>query len=94
VLSRRFAMRLAQAMLVLVLGLSVHTAQGRACFDCGACPGGSCGSRLCEQCPAEWWGSCFAGTEGCAYYLCSEVAQCCITGLSICGSFCDCPPCN
>jgi hypothetical protein len=93
VVNTRFVMRLGQAMLVLVLGLSAHTAQGRACFDCDECASGSCGTRVCEDCPVAWWGSCYAGTEGCGHYGCTPVSLCCLTGLQICETLCDCPPC-
>ena len=90
--SRGFAMRLAQAMLVLVLGLSVHTAQGRPCFDCETC-GYSCPEQVCGHCPAEWYGSCFAGTEGCAHYGCEPEQEACCGG-AVCRNQCYCPPCN
>lgn len=95
--STRFVMRLAQAMLLLVLGLWVHTAQARTCRDCGACSGSYCGSdyRRCERCPVPWWGSCYAGSEGCGYYGCYDTPDlCCHATAGVCLTVCDCPRCT
>lgn len=93
--SRRFVSRIAQSMLLVLLGLWVHTAQARPCRDCDECPGSSCISdqRVCESCPVPWWGSCYAGTEGCGHYECNKTEdKCCLLG-STCADVCDCPPC-
>jgi len=96
VVSNRLVMRLAQAMLLLVLGLWVHTAQARTCRDCGACSSSPFCSqfRVCEKCPVPWWGSCYAGAEGCGYYSCSATEDKCCSYLDgVCLVICDCPPC-
>jgi hypothetical protein len=92
VISRRSGMRLAQAMLVLVLGLSVNTARGGACFGCESCSEYNCPSQNCTHCPASWYGSCYAGTEGCEHYGCSEEPDDCCAGAT-CRNFCYCEPC-
>jgi hypothetical protein len=89
-ISRRLVTRIAQVILVLVLGLSVHATGTGACLDCDTCPS-PCGSRSCGHCPADWWGDCYAGTEGCGHYGCTEVGQCCSIGQ--CKYTCDCLPC-
>lgn len=88
-MSKRLLMRLAQVALVVILGIS---AQGATCLDCHECTGQSCGTRACDHCPASWWGSCYAGTEGCGHYGCYNVGQCC-SGIGVCLTYCDCPPC-
>ena len=88
-------MRLGQLTLTLVLGLWMHTAQAR-CLDCGACSSQSCSShRVCEQCPVPWWGSCYAGIEGCGYYDCEESGQLCCTQFigGVCNYVCNCLAC-
>jgi hypothetical protein len=94
--SKRIVLRVAQIVSVLVLGLWMQTAQAR-CFDCPqACSGSaSCSQhQKCEQCPVAWWGSCYAGTEGCGYYDCDPTPLlCCSLVGGVCLDVCDCAPC-
>ena len=92
-ISRTLVTRLAQVMLVLFLGVWLHTAEGRACFACPpSCSDNECPMRQCGQCPASWYGSCYAGTEGCAYYSCWDDGQCCVVAAQ-CRNYCYCDPC-
>jgi hypothetical protein len=83
-MSRRFAMRLAQAVLVVVLGLWVHTT-GALAID--YCTGGAC-----HKCPWSWHGSCYAGLEGCGYYGCWDDGQCQEGSITVNQCYCD--PCE
>ncbi len=86
---KRFIMRAAQAMLILVIGLTTH-AQVAKCEGCEGYP--SCPSQWCESCPATWYGSCKAGLEGCFAYYCDYDGECSYLADS-CLYQCYCAPC-
>ena len=52
-----------------------------------------CPTQSCESCPADWFGSCYAGIEGCEVYNCFTDGECTIGG-SVTYYQCYCPPCN
>lgn len=97
--SKQFVRRIVQVVSVVALGMWLHTAEVRACFDCpGEHP--ECGIRVCETCyqfpPPVWSGTCYAGTEGCSVYQCNQDPfddTCYRAGWEICMNYCYCPPC-
>jgi hypothetical protein len=94
--TKPLARRVAQTLLVLVLGLSAHVTQAGICRGCPTeCENEQdCfGWRACEQCPANWHGSCVAGVEGCGYYECIDDGLCC-DDFTRCLNFCYCPECE
>jgi hypothetical protein len=84
-MSKRLAIRLTQALALLVLGLLVQRTPVQA-EDWPECV------RPCEYCPVSWWGECWAYPEYCETYGCKMIGAC----LHSSGNYyrrCDCPPC-
>jgi len=84
-MSRRFATRLAQVVVVLVLGLWAHNTRVQA-NDFPTC------GRQCDYCPVNWSGNCWAYPEYCETYGCQMNGICSFDG----GGFardCECTPC-
>lgn len=91
-ISRRLVVRVAQIAMVVVLGLWAHNAEARVCTECDTCNQYTCPAQVCADCPRGWFGSCYAGSEGCgAYANCQAEADCC--GSGVCLKQCYCPPC-